>query len=200
MKNIQFILIFVSRQPLPLKMVTSSHKYFQCKLKNIHEVFPLKSILTWKKILWRINFVLIKFSPNVLLFEKLQNECKNPSFLHKVTCIKARVHTIHNMSIDMSIDIVAPQMSIVRRHLHLNRHVVKQNHSTLIIYHHRNKKQPIFFSIYPTLCSQCQPTYRVIHLKCPKRQALRLVKDAFNPPTKFAMWLGRHREIHGFFF
>ncbi len=29
--------------------------------------------------------------------------------------------------------------------------------------------------------------YRVIYLKCPKRQALRRVKDAFNPPTKFAM-------------
>ncbi len=42
--------------------------------------------------------------------------------------------------------------------------------------------------------------YRVIHLKCPKRQALRRVRDAFNPPIKFAMWLGRHREIHGYFF
>ncbi len=42
--------------------------------------------------------------------------------------------------------------------------------------------------------------YRVIHLKCPKRQAFRRVKDAFNPPTKFAMWLVRHREIHGYFF
>ncbi len=30
-------------------------------------------------------------------------------------------------------------------------------------------------------------TYRVIHLKCPKRQALRRVKDAFNPPIKFTM-------------
>ncbi len=29
--------------------------------------------------------------------------------------------------------------------------------------------------------------YRVIHLKCPKRQALRRVEDAFNPPSKFAM-------------
>ncbi len=62
-----------------------------------------------------------------------------------------RVHTIHNMSIDMSIDIVAPQISIVRRCLHLNRHVVKQNHSTVKIYHYRNKKQPGFFSVYPTL-------------------------------------------------
>ncbi len=42
--------------------------------------------------------------------------------------------------------------------------------------------------------------YRVIHLKCPKRQAFCRVKDSFNPPTKFAMWLGRHREIHGYFF
>ncbi len=55
------------------------------------------------------------------------------------------------MSIDMSIDIVAPQMSIVRWCLHLNRHVVKQNHSTLKIYHYRNKKQSGFFSVYPTL-------------------------------------------------
>ncbi len=30
-------------------------------------------------------------------------------------------------------------------------------------------------------------SYRVIHLKFPKRQALCRVKDAFNPPTKFAM-------------
>ncbi len=42
-------------------------------LKNIGEVFLLKSILNRKKILWRINFVLIKFSSNALLFEKLQN-------------------------------------------------------------------------------------------------------------------------------
>ncbi len=31
----------------------------------------------------------MKFSPNALLFEKLQNERENPSFLHKVTCIKS---------------------------------------------------------------------------------------------------------------
>ncbi len=48
--------------------------------------------------------------------------------------LKARPHYY-----DMSINIVAPQMSIVRRHLHLNRHVVQQNHSTLKIYHYRNK-------------------------------------------------------------
>ncbi len=41
------------------------------KLKNIREVFLLESKLIWKKILWRINFVLPKFSPNALLFEKL---------------------------------------------------------------------------------------------------------------------------------
>ncbi len=46
------------------------------------------SILIQKKILWRINFVLIKFSLNALLFEKSQNECKNPSFLHKAMCIE----------------------------------------------------------------------------------------------------------------
>ncbi len=37
----------------------------------------------------RINFVVIKLSPNALLFEKLQNECKNPSFFHKVACIRS---------------------------------------------------------------------------------------------------------------
>ncbi len=42
--------------------------------------------------------------------------------------------------------------------------------------------------------------HRVIHLKCPKYQELRRIKDAFNPPTKFAMWLCRHQEIHGNFF
>ncbi len=63
------------------------------------------------------------------------------------------------MSIDMSIDIVARQMSIVRWRLHLIRHVVQQILSTLKIYHYRNKKQPIFFSAYPTLYHRCRPTY-----------------------------------------
>ncbi len=63
-------------------------QFFQHKLKNIREVFLLEGKLIRKKILWRINFVFIKFSPNALLFEKLQHECKNPSFLYKVTCIK----------------------------------------------------------------------------------------------------------------
>ncbi len=42
-----------------------------------------------KKILCRINHVLIKFSLNELRFEKSWNECKNPSFLHNVTCIES---------------------------------------------------------------------------------------------------------------
>ncbi len=42
-----------------------------------------------KKILWRINLVLTKFLPNALLFEKLQNGCKNVSFLHKFTCFRS---------------------------------------------------------------------------------------------------------------
>ncbi len=54
----------------------------------MREVFLLESILILKEILWRINFVLIKFLPNALLFEKLQNEWKNPIFLHKVTYIR----------------------------------------------------------------------------------------------------------------
>ncbi len=65
------------------------------------------------------------------------------------------------MTIDMSIDIVAPQMSIVKRCLHLNRHVVEQNNSTLKIYHYQNKNQPGFFNVYPTLnvhTAVCQST------------------------------------------
>ncbi len=89
----KFTLIFVAKHPLLLKMVMSSHKwffrnFFHHKLKNIHKVFLLESIFIWMKILCRINFVLIKFSSNVSLFEKLHNECKNPSFLRKVTCIR----------------------------------------------------------------------------------------------------------------
>ncbi len=62
-------------------------QFFQGKLMNIHEVLLLESILIRKKILRWINFVLIKFSLNALLFEKLQNECKNPLSLYKVTSI-----------------------------------------------------------------------------------------------------------------
>ncbi len=58
---------------------------------------------------------------------------------------------------------------------------------------------PTYFQSF-SITSKVGPFYRVIHLKCPKCQALRRVKDAFNPPTKFAMSLGRHREIHGYFF
>ncbi len=64
-------------------------QFFQCKLKNIHKVLLLESILIRKKILWRINFVLIKFSLNALLFEKSQNEWKNLSSLREVTRIKS---------------------------------------------------------------------------------------------------------------
>ncbi len=49
----------------------------------------LERILIRKKVLWRINFILIKFSLNALLFEKSWNECKNPSFLHKTMCIQS---------------------------------------------------------------------------------------------------------------
>ncbi len=58
-------------------------------MKNIHEALQLESILIRKKILWRINFVLIKFLLNALLFEKSWNECENPSFLHKAMCIES---------------------------------------------------------------------------------------------------------------
>ncbi len=46
-------------------------QFFQHKLKNICEVFQLESILIRNKILWGINLVLTKFSPNALLFVKL---------------------------------------------------------------------------------------------------------------------------------
>ncbi len=80
-------LIFIAGQPLPLKTWTPTNdfsQFFQHKLKNIHEVLLLKSILIWDKILWRINFDLIKFLLNALLLGKLWNECKNSYFLHKV--------------------------------------------------------------------------------------------------------------------
>ncbi len=35
------------------------------------------------------NFILSKFLLNALLFEKLRNEYKSPSFFHKVTCIRS---------------------------------------------------------------------------------------------------------------
>ncbi len=60
---------------------------FECKFKNIYEVLLLKSILVRKKILWRINFILIKFLISKLLLEKLQNECKKPSFIHEAISI-----------------------------------------------------------------------------------------------------------------
>ncbi len=63
-------------------------QFFYHKVKNIHEVFLLESILIRKKILWRLNLLFTKFLLNTLLFEKVWNECKNPSFLHKVTCIR----------------------------------------------------------------------------------------------------------------
>ncbi len=56
---------------------------------NIHEVLLLESILFRKKILWRINMVLIKFSLNVLLFEKLRNECKILPFFQRL-CVLSR--------------------------------------------------------------------------------------------------------------
>ncbi len=73
----------------PCPSTNDFSQFFQHKLKNICKVFLLKSTLIQKKILWRINFVFIKFSPKALLFEKLQNECKNPSLLHKATCIRS---------------------------------------------------------------------------------------------------------------
>ncbi len=64
------------------------HNFFNLNWRTFGEVFLLETILVQRKILWRINFVLMKCLPNAVLFEKLQNECKNPSFLDKVTCIR----------------------------------------------------------------------------------------------------------------
>ncbi len=77
--NLSPVIIIISWKP--------RNRIFECKLNNIHNVLLLENTLVWKKILWRINFVLIKFSLNALLFEKLRNECKSPSFLYKATCI-----------------------------------------------------------------------------------------------------------------
>ncbi len=52
----------------------------------MREVFLLKSILIQKKILWRINSVLIKFLPNALLFEKLQMNAKIHHFSIRFSC------------------------------------------------------------------------------------------------------------------
>ncbi len=60
---------------------------FECKLKNILKIFLLESILTRKKILWRINFILIKFLLNKILLEKIWNECKKTAFLHKAIVV-----------------------------------------------------------------------------------------------------------------
>ncbi len=79
-------MIFVTNGHVLLQMVFRN--FFNIKLKNIREVFLLDGILIWKKILWRINFVLIKFLLNALLFEKSWNECKNLLFLHKAMCIE----------------------------------------------------------------------------------------------------------------
>ncbi len=37
---------------------------FKYKLKNFYEVFLFERLLTRKEILWRINFILIKFFLN----------------------------------------------------------------------------------------------------------------------------------------
>ncbi len=62
---------------------------FEWKLKNVHKVLLLEMIFIWKKILWKNNFVLIKFLRNTLLFEKSWNKCKNSSFLHKAMCTES---------------------------------------------------------------------------------------------------------------
>ncbi len=58
-------------------------------MKNIYKVLLLESILIRKKILWRKNFVLIKFLLNGLLFEKSWNECKINNFSVRL-CVLSR--------------------------------------------------------------------------------------------------------------
>ncbi len=63
--------------------------FFKCTSKNIRLCCSKVLILIQKKILWRMNLVLIKFLLNALILEKSWNECKNPSFLHKAMCIES---------------------------------------------------------------------------------------------------------------
>ncbi len=49
----------------------------------------LEGIRDQKKILWRINFALIKCLLTALLFEKSWNEYKNPLYLRKAACIES---------------------------------------------------------------------------------------------------------------
>ncbi len=80
----KFFLECINLFPKFLKNLISS------KVKrNSNRVLLLESILIQKKILWRINFILIKFLQNKLLLEKLPKECKKPSFLHKAMCIQS---------------------------------------------------------------------------------------------------------------
>ncbi len=78
------LLIFVVRHTPPLKMVMSSCKcfftIFQWKLKNNREVFLLQ--MENKLCSYKI------FTKSITFWE-LQNECKNPSFLRKVICIRS---------------------------------------------------------------------------------------------------------------
>ncbi len=67
----------------------SKRVIFESKLKNIHEVLQLESIFIRKKILQRINFILIKFSLNTLLFEKSWNKCKYHHFSIRL-CVLSR--------------------------------------------------------------------------------------------------------------
>ncbi len=76
----EWLLIIVMSNNYKLKIRSA---IFKCKLKNIYEVLLLESILIQKKILWRINLILIKFLINALIFDKLRTKCKkNPSFHH----------------------------------------------------------------------------------------------------------------------
>ncbi len=62
---------------------------FEYKLKNIYEAFLFENILIQKELLWRIKFIFIKFFLNNILLEKIRNERRKPSFLHKATCIQS---------------------------------------------------------------------------------------------------------------
>ncbi len=89
MKNIQNLISykkFIAIHPLPLKMVLS-HKWFFTIVSILIEEHP-RGFPAWRYTRSNENFMENKLYSCKISPEKLQNECKNPSFLHKVICIR----------------------------------------------------------------------------------------------------------------
>ncbi len=78
LQNSLYIIFLSPNTPFPSKWscpLNGFSQFFQHKLKNIREVFRL-NVLNRKKTLWRINFVLIKFSPNALFLKNYRMNAK----------------------------------------------------------------------------------------------------------------------------